>query len=408
MKGNRGSCLLILLILFLIGQLKALEAIFIKPISSLCSKQLSIYGLDDLEHYYDHEPLSGDNLQFDCMRSMQALFNEWCHVMHWDKNTHEVAVQFPHFLVEKRGKLEPITFWTLDDNLHMVDSVKNEQFLHASFPDPVSYHDVGTLRNRNHIVLIDPFYDLKNDMTYSIGTRFVRLPECDTDGAFAISCYDPKHGTVVQRAIPKQYAVVCDKHQSDQERRTMFLQLLKRWASQKNKKIIPYVWGGNSCIDMIDDKGFDKVKGAFHGQEIQYWQRPNMQPPYYGFDCSGLVLRVAHICGIPYWFKTTKTALHYGTEIKSYNDLQSGDLLVWDGHIVVVSDKEKALLIESAGYGTGYGSLHEVRLHKRFGNVRSYKDLFELKNKQKELVTLCKNGAIYRKLAEFKFISLMG
>ena len=412
MIGNYLKFLCLLQFL-LSGELTAIKAVFIKPVSHLCSEQLSTYGLDNLEHYYNNQPLSGDTSKFDCMRTAQALFNEWCEVVHWDERTHEVGVQFSHFLVDNQGKLEPAIFWTLDSNL-LIHSEKHEKFFTEFFPQPVTYADPKTLHICNHIVLIQPFFDKKSNMHYSAGTRFTRIPEHDTNNLFAISCYEPETGTFVQREVPVEYAWACDTTYKDQERRQVYVALLKSWCStswgvsEKNKRIIPYVWGGSSFLATIKNEGFEKVEDAFAGKKISYWQRPNAKPPVYGFDCSGLVMRVAQICGIPYWFKTTATALRHGVEIKNYQDMQNGDLIVWNGHMVIVSDKEKGLLIESVGYGTGYGRLHEARLAERFGNVRSYKDLFLVKEKQEELVILCKNGVVYKKVPEFKVISLMG
>jgi hypothetical protein len=396
---------------FLICQpaiLQAVKAVFIKPVTHLCSEQLSSYGVKDLEYHYNHQPLSGDTSKFDCMRTAQALFNEWCDIVSWDKETHEIGVQFSHFLVDKWGQLIPVTFWTLDDNVWIFEDEKNEKKYQSLFPKPIRYNDPRSLIACDHIVLIWPFYDRESKKIYSAGTRFLRVSSDDTEQSFMVLLIDPEKKKVLYREIPRQNAIACDQYKNNQERRKAFISLLQKWCSEGNNRIIPYVWGGASFIEKIDDIGFEKVEDTFAEKPIKYWQRSNVKPPVYGFDCSGLVMRVAQICGIPYWFKTTATALRHGLEVKQYDDLQNGDLLVWNGHVVIVSDKEKGLLIESAGYGLGYGKLHQISLEKRFGDISSYQDLFALKEKKGELIVLCKNGVLYKKIPEFKVISLVG
>lgn len=385
--------------------LECLQAIFIQPVSDLSSEKLSLYGIDKLDYYYKHQPLSGDTSRFDCMRTAQALFGEWCEIVHRDIKTHEVAVRFHHFLVDQKGLLEPALFWTLDTNLLILDD-ETEKIASTIFPKAVSHKDPSSLRNCNYIILTYPFLDEKSKKFYSAGTRFMRLPEKDSDTTFAVEFFEPELGKMVEREVPTHHAWSCDKNNNDQERRTAFVALLKKWCS--GNKIIPYVWGGSSFLGTIEDKGFEKVEGIFFDKKINYWERPNVVSPFYGFDCSGLVMRVAQMCGIDYWFKTTSTALRHGVAVQDFKDLENGDLLVWNGHMVVISDKEKGLLIESVGYGSGWGKLHEIALEKRFGNVKMYRDLFELHKNQAELILLYKSGLVQKKISEFKVVSLLG
>ena len=385
----------------------AIDAVFIKPVSQLCSEKLSVYKPDNLVDAYNNQPLSGYDTKFDCMRTAQALFNEWCTVIKWDKETHEVAVQLPHFLLDKDGTLVPAIFWTLDTNLLLFDDEQKKSDTSA-FPDRVDYKDATSLRRCNTIILTKPLpecsLDTYDNPSFSAGTRFVRVPENDNEFFFAVKIFDAEKHAIIEFYIPKDVAWPCDAFTNDKERRAEFLSLVRKWVLQHD--IVPYVWGGSSYMGRIVDKGFEKKDGSFGDQKITYWARPNYNGQY-GFDCSGLVARVAQICGINYWFKTTQTAFAHGKEVADFDALQNGDLLVWAGHIVVVSDKDKGLLIESVGYGAGYGKLQEIELKKRL-NMDSYRDVFAKKKKQTELEVLYRSGLIAKKISHFKVISLIG
>ena len=47
---------LFILLQLISAPLLGVRAIFVKPVSNLCSEQLSAYGLDNLEYYYEHQP----------------------------------------------------------------------------------------------------------------------------------------------------------------------------------------------------------------------------------------------------------------------------------------------------------------------------------------------------------------
>jgi hypothetical protein len=68
-----------------------------------------------------------------------------------------------------------------------------------------------------------------------------------------------------------------------------------------------------------------------------------------------------------------------------------GDLILVRGHVMIVSDTTKNLLIEARSYGHGYGKLHEIPIGEVFENINTYKDLSEacfgkkvIKRKDKE------------------------
>src|SRR5205814_4688733 len=117
------------------------------------------------------------------------------------------------------------------------------------------------------------------------------------------------------------------------------------------------------------------TKTGQNGDYSFYEHERDTQSPKNGFDCSGVILRAAQIAGIPYFCKNTTTIAQCLTPLKSEQQLREGDLILIKGHVMIVSDITKNLLIEARSYGHGYGKLHEISIDQVFEGIETYKDL---------------------------------
>ena len=163
-------------------------------------------------------------------------------------------------------------------------------------------------------------------------------------------------------------------------------------------------------MEPFDDTGFSLVNDYFFTTPVKYYVRKNEGVPA-GVDCSSLVLLAAQTAGIDYSFKTTSTLFKHGNSVKNVDDMQLGDIIVWNGHMLVVGDmrKGKESCIESLGYGSGAGKVREVALEKRFKDIVSYQDLWDAYVTKKPLeIFYANNSIVSKKIPEFKIVSLFG
>ena len=103
------------------------------------------------------------------------------------------------------------------------------------------------------------------------------------------------------------------------------------------------------------------------GRAYAYWQRESVyQRPLAGFDCSASYT----LCGTNCWdavllLKLLATYFLLAL-LKKGEALEEGDLIWYNGHVMIVSDVKKNRLIEAAGYESGWGKVHEIALDKVF------------------------------------------
>jgi cell wall-associated NlpC family hydrolase len=187
------------------------------------------------------------------------------------------------------------------------------------------------------------------------------------------------------------------------QKQLQYIQLIREWIAQKNG-FIPYVWGGNSFThyytdhDYTDHETHNKTQNrqnknkqktiisqnsSYH-QDAQQDSKQRRNYKSYsekydaiktGFDCSGLILSATNLCNIPYFFKNTTTAAYYLKPLTHDNLVQDGDLIYFSGHIQIISDTKKGLIIEAAGYKSGYGKIHEIEVSRLFKHKTTIQDL---------------------------------
>ena len=317
--------------------------IFINPVTDIVKEPLAHYPFfnanQTVEERYQSLPIAGES-SFTSIRLTQALFNETA--LCEDETEDEVYIKLPLLFYNT---------WT-----------KSYGYLRGWAPkSAVKLYDN---QREKQLVLTTPWYDKKTGMLFSAGTCFMHTGTNTTQKVFNIEYKN------TYTSVPFTHARLLDEKQSIDKRIFSFVTLLQKWAY--DLRTIPYVWAGKSLTTTINVHKFDE---KYVDTKNHLWYHQQAKPPFSGFDCSSLIIAAAQICNIPYQLKTTETAKQALAHLTEEDDIAPGDLIVLPGHIMVVSNTHANTLIESVGYRSGYGKLHEIKLEKRLKDIRSYDQL---------------------------------
>ena len=356
------------------------------PITDLTSKDLTYF--EDLPYAYYHKfPYSPEGGTNQCLRLHQLKFNELVKIH--DVSENGVRCEVESFFC-RQNETDSKTFWALKEDFLFLNDLSPDTELVSHIPPPYKIGQSPSLSNHNVLTLTQPWLDQETDTTYSAGTRFVRNASQDTANSYAISMIDVQLGTSVVKHIDRSLALVTYP-QDPSKAAELFVQLLKKWATTQ-EGILPYVWGGCSHTGNRASDDFSLVS---YKDISTFWQRePVPMGTFSGFDCSGLVLCAAQICGIPYFFKNTTTMLACMKPLKEGKTLKEGDLIWSPRHVMVVSDREKNMLIEAVGYSAGYGKVHEISVDKAFKGIHNLSELTTAYEQQTPLERLNSKGVV--------------
>lgn len=250
------------------------------------------------------------------------------------------------------------------------------------------------------VVLTKPWYDEKTGQTYSAGTCFVLK---NKNKNFTIYNYSYHQKRWLESTIPSHKGLLVEKRTPDQARE-LFIKILRSWI--KLTTFIPYVWGG--CSYGQECKGdFSIQKVTIHTTPYSYYQRADSRGnPHTGFDCAGLIVRAAQIAGIPYHYKNTNTLAHFLQPLTPDYQLQEGDLIWFSGHVMIISNKEKNLIIEARSYGHGFGKVHELPICQVFNNIATLDDLVNAYYEHRPLVRINHHHQAVQTINSFKILRL--
>lgn len=352
--------------------------------------------------YYNQFPYSPYKGLSACLRIHQLKFNELVKVVTCLKD--EVECEVPHFFYKGSDNKEYKTFWVLKRDLVFLKDLPSKTVL-SHIPPPYRRNSSVTHLNKNVLTLTNPWFDTITRRTYSAGTRFMRCPSRDAKDRYAIFVLAGDLCRSHVSFVPRLSALV-EYPKRIEQTITLFVRILKQWAHARDG-IIPYVFGGCSYSSRIEPGDFSLVSHTRLGEEIAYWQRKELQQRVLsGFDCSGMILCAAQICGIPYFYKNTVTIGKYMEKLKKGEMLSEGDFIWYSGHVMVVSDSKKNLLIEAVGYESGYGRVHEIPIDKVFKHIKTYKDLVAAYEKGTPLERLHSTGRSLKMIYDLKILSL--
>ncbi len=352
--------------------------------------------------YYNGFPCAPNKGPSSCLRFHQLKFNELVKVR--TRLEHEVECEVQHFFYRGHDKKEYKTAWVLKRDLVFLHDLPSKALL-SHIPPSYKRNDHVSRYNKNVLTLTAPWADQRSGHTFSAGTRFVRCPSKDTKDSYSIFVIAGESLKSFVRNVPRSLAVVTYPH-NETAAAACFVRLLKSWAHERGG-IIPYVFGGCSYNGKIIPRGFSLVSHGSSSGEVSYWQRNNLQPQSLsGFDCSSMILCAAQICGIPYFYKNSFTLCYAMDMLKKDEKLQNGDIIWYWGHVMVVSDVKKNLLIEAVGYDVGYGRVHEICIDKVFKQISTYPELIAAYHKGASLERLHSSGRPLKSVYDLKIFTL--
>lgn len=313
----------------------------------------------------------------------QDVFNEVVKVIDEDKDEALVETPQVYYQTDKNGTKNH-SFWIAKKNMIDLNLVSNEL---DKIPEPINFNKLNINSTKQKILtLAVPFNDNITQKKYSAGTRFVYKNFDAEKEQYQVYVLDPTTLTFKLTTIFKNYCLT-NEHKAEQtqdQQITNFVKLIRKWATPKNGYIV-YLLGGCS-FNHLNHNNFEKDDS--------------------GIDCSGLVVRASQICGIPFYYKNSTTIVNNLDQLNLQDNIENGDLIWIQGHIIIISDVENSLCVEARGFSCGYGKVHEISLNKLFKGINTFLDLKRSFLDNKPLLLLDINGRVAKVIPNFKILKL--
>lgn len=342
-----------------------------------------------------------------CPRTHQLLFNEVVEIIAEQDN--QVQIQIPQlFFITQADKHPHTTYWMLREHLMPLSKIEAHGVDITTIPQPVSFTNQQPTNKQTIVTLLTPWHDDKNNRTFSAGTRFVAHPAEHSPNTYAVFILNPCCTAATVYSIPRQFCLLQNPAKTPQACIQDFVRIVRTWAHLE-EGFIPYVWGGCSVIGLIPfNETFSQVElyaGKLTDTGYAY-PTSACQFPKTGLDCTGLVARAAQLSGIPYFLKNSTTIATYLESLGKKDTLHDGDLIWVPGHVMVVSNVAKNLLVEARHYSQGYGKVHEIELGKVFSGMTTYQDLINAYEQKKSIQRMNKDGAIKNTYKNWKLLKM--
>ncbi len=377
------------------------QAITIVPVADLLGDAAqNITSQKNISPCYNQLPLCSQKAPA-CSRLHQLLFNEIVTVI--EEKNDEVRIIVPNLFFETAGTTKKnSTYWALKKNFVSLEILKKNNIHAAMLPQPIQYDDtkIVKIQPRMTLTLLLPHHDEQTNHTFSVGTRFVIKNNNVTNVSVYVLNADASKITTM--LIPKKITLVENKNQTQEERIKTFLTLIKVWAHPK-QGFIPYVWGGCSYTHTCLHDAFTKKPSSLNTYHRENYCKGVTKT---GFDCTGLLARAAQAAGMPYYFKNSTTILHHLKELTPKDSPESGDIIWLPGHIMIISDAKKNLVIEARSYDHGWGKIHEAHIRAIFKNANTLKELLEMCSANTPLERIDRDGLVAQKILQCKILSL--
>jgi len=384
------------------------QAVVIVPVADLLKAPLSqVWRANNVADAYERMPychvVDGDN-KIACPRTHQELFNTIVDVI--EQCNDEWCVQMPNlFLIDKITGTPRNSFWTHCKNLMLLDEHDAHGIGYDVIPQSIRFFDQNSVCDCSIVTLTEPFMDPVTGMHFSVGTRFVRAGEQAPDGIPVFLLRDNGRSVGLLYVPDDRCVVGCPT--GNEERVSLYVALLRKWAHELHGMAIPYVWGGGSFIAPIDCARFERHTGMFGGVSAAFFGRLGREVGIkVGFDCSGIILRAAQIFGIPYFYKNSHTVPHYLEHLDPSELPQNGDIIQYKGHVLVISDRDNNLALEACGYDPGYGVVQELPLARIFNGITTYEQLVHHLHERLPIERLAADGCVARRLDTFTILKI--
>lgn len=381
--------------------ISAYPALIITPVADLVGAPLqALHATHDIEERYRQLPL---NTIKDCktpQRLHQLLFNEIVEVLEEHEEQIKVRVPYLFYLSAKQSAPQDV-YWTLKkytiplSQIAAIGALKTIPLQHN--------YQTKTLApyTRPTAALIEPWHDEKLQTTFSFGTRFALHALHQT--TVEVWRYNYKTRTNERVSLPKSMVLIQTYIPQKQDAINAFVGLLRRCCTNQHG-MVAYVLGGCSFTRRTAQLPFRATK-KHEKCTHSFYARSDDTATKNGFDCSGLITRCAQMAGVPYFYKNTFTAQACLPQI-GVTKPAAGDLIWIPGHIMIISDVEKNLLIEARGYQHGYGRVHEMPLNKVFKDIETFDELHHISATKKPAVRLDHAGQEQDWYSDIKILSL--
>lgn len=390
------------------------RAMVIVPVADLVGAPIKTFGLakTNKESYAKIGWCGGRNHPSDgTPRIFQALAHQTVEIISIEEGTNgdegEACIALPSafFITQDNQKPQNI-FWTPLKNLLSYTKMRRKNIDMDRIPLTPSFKKSHQSPKENTIGLIEPFFDPITRQLFSVGTHFISDPEQSTPTHYAAFVFDRSVTDFKITFIPQSVSIPIIKR-SPQEAIAQFVSLIRQWAHCKNG-VIPYLWGGCSFTARCSPSFKETSQLLANKKRIAVYERPDCRIcPRCGPDCAGLIILTAQLlCGIPYFYKNTYTLAHFMKSLAIDDPLDEGDLIWIPGHVMIVSDIKKNLLIEARGYSHEWGKVHQIALEKVFKGIKTYADLVHAFHMQQPLIRLNKSGKDVEQISYFKILKL--
>ncbi len=383
--------------------------VVIAPVVDAVAKPLQLldptHSTEDLYAALPFSPEVGPN---SCPRIHQFIYNEVGTCLEITQDGTEMLIEFPHLYHQNEQGNKQNQFWVPTKSVMPLKNLKEKVGTCGCIPAPINSDEPFRWDNperfENILTLLLPWKDASTGITYSAGTRFKRAKHLDNESGYGIYLLSPSDCFIKIALVERDCALV-DYPRDYAAAKRLFVKILKKWAALSPGKIA-YVWGGCSVIETYKEEEFSRVPATRGADKLEYWVRPEALVPHGGLDCSGLVLRAAQIAGLPYFYKNTVTIGFNFKDLAQTDDLEEGDLILFKGHVMVVTDIKDNLFVEAVSYSSGYGSVHEIALGRAFENVTSYDDLCKCWKNKLPLSMKNKKGGLLKVIESFRLLSM--
>lgn len=303
---------------------------------------------------------------------------------------------------------EPVIVLDATDNEYKIQTLDQsygtERFTHNSiFWTAKQNILIRPHREKTTVVYsIRPLTIPELECTISAGTGFTFIKKLENNEAYLCSSLHPMTKKVVSFSMDQKNC--CMPYKDKAKQKQAFIQLVRYWAQQTPNKI-PYVLGGSSIIDSVAPEAFE-TRNLDPRKNYKVYIRPVMAPPYAGIDCAHLIFLAARISGIP--LKSTNTIGLANTLIpfKKTDTIEAGDIALWKGHVIIITDPEKGLLTEARGYGAQYGIVQEIAFEEQFKDIKNSNDLLIAYWHKMPIIRLNKAGQEVQSITDLRLYKL--
>ncbi len=391
--------------LFLLGCMPPLytklpsPAYCIVPVADLLSERFSPTASRTAADFYAALPLSERQPVSFCCRITQLLFNERVTII--EQRNDQSFIEVPFWYLKTPSPKSPGSindrFWTLTKNLRPLSVLSPEA--RATIPPTNLHASEGKI-----VTLTMPWFCKETKTTYSAGTRFMGQTH-DTAGYHIILTNEGTSSDIITSVIPTQNAIP-NKKRSLAEQRILFVTTLRTWAQGIPHKI-PYVWGGASIIQTFTNPVFKEQSFAIGKKKGIFFTRPECATtPQTGVDCSGLIRLGCKIAGISLTATNSRSIVETLRQLSPTDTIREGDLIAWKGHLTVITDVKRGLMIEARGYEHFYGYVQEIPYEEQLQEIHTTEDLQRALLKKKPLKRLDKKGKQRELITDLKILSL--